>query len=201
MLLINTNGQHFTTQLFGHVDVVTLIQKVLIQNGVDVNAVDDDMLTTAVFQNGNLIITQSALSQSCRYRMYPCCTLQLLCFGADIDEKTIDERLPSLRPIKRSETCLSHGNRMETSFYVKRGETFHVESRIGLGNETSSDCVQNILCVAFVPSQTHIVYGPGYDLGAEVFGEKIWVVVSWQYKFSTQHRTITTTNEPTPPVF
>ena len=38
MLFRKTNGQHFTSQLFhGHVDVA----KVLIQNGADVNAVDE----------------------------------------------------------------------------------------------------------------------------------------------------------------
>ena len=41
MLSINTNSQHFTSQLKGHVDIA----KVLIRNGADVKAVDGEELT------------------------------------------------------------------------------------------------------------------------------------------------------------
>ena len=41
MLLTNTNRRHFTRQPEGHVDVA----KVLIQNDIDVNAVQEDKET------------------------------------------------------------------------------------------------------------------------------------------------------------
>ena len=71
MLLRKTNGMHFAAER-GRVDVV----KVLIQNGADVNAVDEDERTALHIAAG---------------KGYVSCTLQLLCYGAKIEEKTIEE--------------------------------------------------------------------------------------------------------------
>ena len=82
----------------GHVDVV----KVLIQNGADVNAVETYKKRTALrIAAGSDRIT---------------CTLQLLCFGAEIDEKAIeDDNTKLLRPIEGRLKSLRDGKRMEVS--------------------------------------------------------------------------------------
>ena len=59
MLLMKTNGQHFTSAAekgHGHVDVA----KVLIQNGADVNAVDEDKWTALHFaaENGHVDVAK-----------------------------------------------------------------------------------------------------------------------------------------------
>ena len=66
----------------GHVDVV----KVLLQNGADVNALTGNKSTA---------LHEAVECQQIR------CTLHLLCFGAQIDEKAIkDDRTELLEPIE-----------------------------------------------------------------------------------------------------
>ena len=133
---VNTVDKNNTTALHraaskGHVDVA----KVLIQNGVDVNAVNKNKWTPlhcaawrgyvdfakVLIQNGadvnavdkdNLTALHEAAT-----REYVFLTLQLLCFGAAIDEKAlqndktgllgqINDRMNLLRAGKRPETSL-----------------------------------------------------------------------------------------------
>ena len=112
---------HFAA-IEGHADVA----KVLIQNGVDVNAVDDEKSTALhCICAAHVVLTRCEIF------------LQLLCFGADIDKKTIDAAdadkpasSSDYSPL-RSTTDYHTSSRQqhENNFNVKRGETFHVESR------------------------------------------------------------------------
>ena len=82
----------------------------LLQNGADVNAVQKDNLT--------------ALRIAASEKRIPC-TLQLLCFGAGIDDETIkDDKTKLLRPIESRSTVLRNGNRMGTSLLSDEEKRF-----------------------------------------------------------------------------
>jgi ankyrin repeat protein len=78
----------------GYLDVA----KLLLKNGADVNAVQKDKLT--------------ALRIAASKKHIPC-TLQLLCFGAGIDDETIeDDKTKLLRPIEGRLKLLRDGNQI-----------------------------------------------------------------------------------------
>ena len=89
----------------GYVDVA----KVLIRNGADVNAVDKYKETPLCSSSGRLV----------RFM------LQLLCFGAEINESAINhDKTELLRPIARQTYLTSRRQRYGNDFDVRRGETF-----------------------------------------------------------------------------
>ena len=120
---------HFAA-LYGHVDVT----KVLIKNGADVNAVDAGKRTALhiAAQKGHVDFAEVLLQNGADVNaveggnwtvLYVAvgskqirCTLQLLCYGAEIDEKTIEnDRTELLQPIEDRLKLLRSGNRMGTS--------------------------------------------------------------------------------------
>ena len=81
----------------GHVDVV----KLLLQNGADVNAVEN--------------YKRTALHWAARKKHIPC-TLQLLCFGAKIDSMALErDKTELLQPINDRLNSLRAGNGMKTT--------------------------------------------------------------------------------------
>ena len=138
---------HFAAQ-YGHVDVA----KVLIQNGADVNSVMRDDWTAlhlaawsgyadiakVLLQNGadvNAVQKNNWTALWCaanRFEFYKArrkghihCILQLLCFGAEIDEKTIrKDKTKLLQPIESRLKLLRSGNRMGTSLMCDEERRF-----------------------------------------------------------------------------
>ena len=81
----------------GHVGVA----KVLLLNGADATAVNED--------------NETSLCRAAQFRKVAC-TLQLLCFGAEIDNKAlVNDETKLLRPIEDRLTSLRAGNGMETT--------------------------------------------------------------------------------------
>ena len=131
----------------GHVEVA----KVLIQNGADVNAVD---------------CTESTALHFASKHGYNTCTLQLLCFGAEIDEEAIkDDKTELLGPIENILTLLGNGNRMGTSLMSdeERRLMWNLEFVLAVKHPAIAfGTYQRIR--SFVTFQG-IFMGPGYDLG------------------------------------
>ena len=90
----------------GHVEIV----KLLLQNCADVNAVTEN--------------ESAALHESVECRQIRC-TLHLLCFGAQIDEKAIeDDKTRLLRPINDRLTLLRNRDPMGTSLLCDEERRF-----------------------------------------------------------------------------
>ena len=91
----------------GHVEIL----KLLLQNGADVNAVGGLYDSTALHE-----------AVECEQIR---CALHLLCFGAQIDEKAIeDDKTRLLRPINDRLTLLRNGNRIGTSLMTDEERRF-----------------------------------------------------------------------------
>ena len=136
--------------------------KVLLQNGADVNAVQKDDWTAL---------------QIASDRKHIRCTLQLLCFGAEIDEQTIkDDKTKLLRPIENRLKLLRNGNRMGISFMSD-------EERHFMWNLAFSFTIKHRVAAfkAYYAIRSFITYhgifmGPGYDLGKS----SIWNLFRWR---------------------
>ena len=140
----------------GHVDVA----KVLIENGADVNAVEKDNRTSLCLaaQYGKVI-----------------CTLQFLCFGAEIDEQTMkDDKTELLQPISDRLKLLRSGNRIGTSLLSD-------EERHFMWNLAFSFTIKHRVAAfkAYYAIRSFITFhgifmGPGYDLGKRSTWGRFW---------------------------
>ena len=131
----------------GHVDVV----KVLIQNGADVNAVDCDKAT--------------ALQLAASNKRIPC-VLQLLCFGAEIDERTIeDDKTKLLRPIETKLKSLRNGNPIGTSLMSDEERRFMWNLACVLAIKHPAIAFGTYQRVRAFVTFNGIFMGSGYDLG------------------------------------
>jgi ankyrin repeat protein len=132
-----------------HVDVA----KVLIQNGADVNAVDKDNQTPLHYAASDGQVG---------------CTLQLLCFGAAIDEKALEDDVTGLLgQINDRMNLLRAGKRPETSLMSS-------EEREWMWNLAFSLTIQNPAAAfkAYYTIRSFITFhgifmGDGYGLGDE----------------------------------
>ena len=132
----------------GHVDVA----KVLIQNGTDVNAVDNYESTAL----------QYAARKGCTHVL-----LQLLCFGAQIDEDAIYyDRTELLRPIETRLKLLRNGNRMETSLMSDEETRFMWDLGFVLAVKHPAIAFRTYHRIRSFVTFHGIFMGPGFDLGA-----------------------------------
>ena len=133
----------------GHIDVA----KVLIQNGADVNAVYEDKMTP--------------LHDAAKNR-HVVCTLQLLCFGASIDKKALeDDKTGLLGQINDRMNLLRAGTRPGTSLMSD-------EERRFMWNLAFSFTIQHPAAAfkAYYTIRSFITFhglfmAGGYDLGEE----------------------------------
>jgi hypothetical protein len=136
----------------GHVDVV----KVLIQNGADVNAVTREEKTPL-----DWAVTYERIH----------CILQLLCFGAEIDENAIkNDTAELLRPIESRLKLLRDGNRMGTSLMSDEERRFMWNLGVVLAVKYPAIAFTTYQRIRSFVTYHGIFMGPGYDLG----GRSIW---------------------------
>ena len=125
--------------------------KVLIQNGADVNAVnkDKEMALHCAAREGHIH-----------------CTLQLLCFGAEIDEKAIkDDKTELLRPIENRLKLLRDGKRMETSLMSEKERHFMWNLGFVLAVKHRAIAFRTYHMILSFITFHSLFMGPGYDLG------------------------------------
>ena len=167
----------------GHVDVM----KVLIQKGADVNAVDNWKRTALhlAAQNGHVdlakVLIQNGVDlnavgeiwgtalQTSAHHEKVACTLQLLCFGAEIDEYAIKFDM-RLRPIESRLKLLRSGNRMGTSLMSDEEKRFMWNLAYVLTIKYPAIAFGTYQRIRSFVTFHGIFMGPGYDLG----GESIW---------------------------
>ena len=138
----------------GEVDVA----KVLLRNGADVNAVDLQKYTALHWASWNWNIP---------------CTLQLLCFGAAIDEQTIEkDKTKLLRPIEGRLKLLRSGNRMGTSLMSDEETRFMWNLGFVLTMKHPSIAFGTYRRIRSFITFHGIFMGPGYDLGEESIWKK-----------------------------
>ena len=141
-------GLHIAAQ-YRHVDVV----KVLIQNGADVNAVQEDKWT--------------ALHIAARNGHVPC-TLQLLCCGAKIEEKTIKEdKTKLLLTIESGLKLLRRGDRVRTSLMSEEERRFMWNLGFVLTKKHPAIAFRTYHRIRSFVTFHGIFIGPGYDQGKE----------------------------------
>jgi ankyrin repeat protein len=170
---------HFTAE-FGHADVA----KVLLQNGTKVNAVTTDGKTAlyiacrdgyvdvvkVLIQNGadvNAVCKDkgTALRIAAVKDNIPC-TLQLLCFGAEIDEQTIEkDKTKLLRPIEGRLKLLRNGNRIGTSLMSDEERRFMWDLGFVLAVQHPAIAFTTFQRIRSFVTFHGIFMGPGYCLG------------------------------------
>ena len=122
-----------------------------VQNGADVNAVDK--------------LNWTALGHAVRKGGIPC-TLQLLCFGAAIDEKAIkDDKTELLRPIETRLTLLRDGKRIGTSLMSEEERRFMWNLAFVLTMKHPAISFRTYHRIRSFVTFHGIFMGPGYDLG------------------------------------
>ena len=197
MLLIGKKEQHFTAHLYGHVEIA----KVLLENGADVNAVENKR--TALWRTCwryERVDSERCWCECCWWRQCLCSgrnveiakvliqndadvnavqkdnwtALQIAVIkrcipvyfnyrmGAKIDDAIKDDG-PYLTDRKQIEIA-SWWKSTLGQVYVRRGETFHVESCLCLDSKASGDCIYNIPEDSFVRHISRYFMGPGYNL-------------------------------------
>ena len=174
---------HFAAQQ-GHVEVV----KVLIQNGADVNTVLDRHCWTALHEAAcagyadvvkvllekggadvNAVDTNedTALRFTAAYREVRC-MLTLLCFGAEINEREIDDDTTKLlRPIHDRFTSLREGKGMETTLMSDEERRFMWNLAFFFTIKHRVAAFKAYYAVRSFITYHGIFMGPGYDLGKE----------------------------------
>ena len=190
---VNGRGKNKTTALHhaaqnGHADVV----KVLLQNGAKVNAVTTDGRTAlhiacryragdvanVLNQNGADVNAVSkdegtALRIAAVKDNIPC-TLQLLCFGAEIDEQTIEkDKTKLLRPIEGRLKSLRDGKRMEVSLMSEEERRFMWDLGFVLAVKHPTIAFTTYERIRSFVTFHGIFMGPGYDLGKKSIWRKV----------------------------
>ena len=149
---------HFAAHI-GHVDVM----KVLIQNGVDVNAVDDEKSTALYTAIWHFHRRKSADTYEVAKVV-----LQLLCFGADLDEKTIDAadcepKFP--QPLYDVLISLRDGNSTKTTFMSNEERRFMWNLGFVLAVKHPAIAFRTYHMILSFITFHGLFMGPGYDLG------------------------------------
>ena len=175
----------------GHVDVA----KVLIQNGADVNAVGEYQWTALHWaaDEGHVNVVQVLLQNGadvnavgeyqwtalhwavCRNTVRNVrCTLQLLCFGAEINEKTIKaDRRGFLRPIYDRLTSLRKGTGMETTLMSDEERRFMWNLAFSFTIQHRGAAFKAYYAIRSFITFHGIFMAPGYNLGeSSVWNEK-----------------------------
>ena len=172
----------------GHVDVV----KVLLQNGADVNAVQKNKYTALHFaawkghvytaqvllQNGadvNAVQKYNSTALQIASGMKQIrCTLQLLCFGAKIDEYSIiHDATTLLRPINKRMELLRNGKSMGRTLMSNEERRFMWN--LAFSSQSRTVVLHSRRTMRFVSSS--LLMGFSWDLDMtlvmEVFGDKM----------------------------
>ena len=136
---------------YGNVDLI----KVLLQNGADVNAVTGD---------GDSVLYTAAYYEHVR------CTLQLLCFGADITMVKKYERTGLIKPIKKRFISLREGNGMETNLMTDEERRFMWNLAFFFTIKHREAAFKAYYAIRSFITYHGIFMGPGYDLG----NDSIW---------------------------
>ena len=132
--------------------------KVLIQNGVDVNAVDDEKSTAL----------HDAIC-ACRSHVAKI-VLQLLCFGADIDKKTIDaaDAEPKFPPRLRDVLIsVRDCNSTKTTYMSNEERGFMWNLGFVLAVKHPAIAFRTYHMIRSFITFRGIFMGPGYDLGED----------------------------------
>ena len=133
----------------------------LIQNGADVNAVDKDKETPL---------------HKAAYEGHVACTLQLLCFGASIDKKALeDDKTGLLVPINDRMNLLRAGKRPETSLMSNEERRFMWNLAFSLTIQHRAAAFKAFYTIRSFITFHGIFMTDGYDLG-EV---SIWKKNCW----------------------
>ena len=169
----------------GHVDVAN----VLIQNGADVNAVDEDNVTAlhraacdghvdvakVLIQNGadvNVVHkyrrkSGTPLHDAAKNR-HVVCTLQLLCFGAPIDKKALeDDKTGLLGEINNRMKLLRAGKRPGTSLMSNEERRFMWNLAFSLTSQHPAAAFKAYYTIRPFITFHGIFMAKGYDLGEE----------------------------------
>ena len=180
----------------GHVDVA----KVLIQNGADVNAVDEDNVTAlhraacdghvdvakVLIQNGadvNVVYkyrrkSGTPLHDAAKNR-HVVCTLQLLCFGAPIDKKALeDDKTDLLGPINNRMKLLRAGKRPGTSLMSNEERRFMWNLAFSFTIQHRAAAYKTYYTIRSFITFHGIFMAGGYDLDEESVWKRIIEVSS-----------------------
>ena len=144
------------------------VAKVLIQNGVDVNAVDDEKSTALHAAICKLQHRESADT----YEV----ALELLCFGADIDKKIIDaaDAEPKFpQPLRDVLISVRDGNSTKTTFMSNEERRFMWNLALVLAVKHRAIAFRTYHMILSFITFHGLFMGPGYDLGEG----SIWRVV------------------------
>jgi ankyrin repeat protein len=145
---------HFTTWK-GHFNVA----KLLIQNGADVNAVDED--------NESVLYCASFRSNSVPL------TLEVLCFGANIDEKSLQiDRTGLLVQIKERLEKLRNGEYRITNLCSNEENKFKWSLAFCLTLKYKVAAFKAYYSIRSFITYHGIFMAPGYDLGKESIWRK-----------------------------
>merc|ERR1712146_425670 len=132
---------------YGHVDVL----KVLLENGADVSAVDEDKLTVLYY--------------AARYNRAEW-VVQLLCFGAEIDCKAFEnDKTALLRPIEDRLKSLRAGNGMKTTLMSNEERRFMWNLPFFFSIAHRGAAFKAYYSIRSFVTFNGIFMGPGYDLG------------------------------------
>ena len=134
--------------------------KVLIQNGVDVNAVDDEKSTALHAAICMLQHRESADTNEV--------VLQLLCFGADIDKKIIDaaDAEPAFPPrLHDVLITLRDGSGTKTTFMSNEERRFMWNLAFSFTIQHRGAAFKAYYAIRSFITFHGIFMGPGYDLG------------------------------------
>ncbi len=150
----------------GHIDVV----KVLIQNGADVNAVEERIYT-------EVNVTSLGIAAKNGYVVI---TLELLCFGAVIDNVALaSDKTELLRPIEDRLNSLRAGNGMKTTLMSYEERRFMWNLAFSFTIKYRVAAFKAYYAIRSFITYNGIFMGPGYDVGEDSIWRKMYKVYSY----------------------